>query len=135
MFRQLVAVLTIFTLAILSVVASPVEKRAFTGDGTYYAPGLGACGKWNTDKDMIVAVSHLLYDTYPGHTANPNNNPICGKKLRAHYKGRSVVVTVADECMGCNGKYDLDFSPAAIKKLVNNPATVGRLHGVTWEWI
>lgn len=24
---------------------------------------------------MIAAASHQLYDTFPGHTANPNNNP------------------------------------------------------------
>jgi hypothetical protein len=32
---------------------------------TYYTPGLGACGHYNTDTDYIVAVAHGTFDTYP----------------------------------------------------------------------
>jgi hypothetical protein len=56
-----------------------------TPPATYYATGLGACGITNTDTDYIAAVSHLMFDTWPGwNGANPNNNPICGKKIRAN---------------------------------------------------
>lgn len=34
-----------------------LAKRAFTGRGTFYYTGLGACGIWNTDNDHIVALS------------------------------------------------------------------------------
>lgn len=35
------------------------------GAGTFYTPGLGACGHTNTASDLIVAVGHDLYDNYP----------------------------------------------------------------------
>ncbi|KAK0479944.1 hypothetical protein EDD18DRAFT_1206403 [Armillaria luteobubalina] len=81
---------------------------------------------------MIVAVSHLLYDSYPGATANPDLNPIFSKKLVATYGGKSVTVTVTRKCMGCAGKYDLDFTPTAFSRLANTD--VGRLTGVDWKW-
>ena len=35
------------------------------GQLTYYAPGLGSCGFWNTQDDFICAISHKLYGTIP----------------------------------------------------------------------
>jgi hypothetical protein len=40
-----------------------------------YGTGLGACGIVSTDTSMIAAASHLLFDSFPGATANPNENP------------------------------------------------------------
>ncbi|KAJ6568987.1 barwin-like endoglucanase [Mycena capillaripes] len=96
-------------------------------------PGLGACGKTNKKQDLIVAVGHKIFDSYPGATANPNKNPICGKKLRATYGHKSVVVTVEDRCAGCPGAADLDFTETGFVKLA--PEALGRMHGVEWEWI
>ncbi|KAF8916105.1 plant expansin [Mucidula mucida] len=138
---KLSALVTFFTLWVVSALALPtnytpsLEARANVGEGTYYDPGLGACGITNVATDLIVAVSHTLYDTYPGATANPNLNPICNKKLTANYNGRSVTVTVTDKCAGCAGLYDLDFTTSAIKQLVDDPVAVGRLTGVSWDWI
>jgi len=103
-----------------------------TGDATYYSTGLGACGIVNHDTDYIAAVSHLLFDTYPGYDGgNPNNNPVCGRKVTASYQGNSVTVTITDRCTGC-AITDLDFSPAAYDQL--GPVSAGRLHGMTWHW-
>ncbi|KAF8315049.1 hypothetical protein DL93DRAFT_2079744 [Clavulina sp. PMI_390] len=102
----------------------------YSGDGTYYGTGLGACGITSKDTDYIVAVSHLLYDSYPGATANPNDNPICGKKIEAHYGGNSVTVTVVDRCVGCAMR-DLDFSPSAFSQLADQ--SLGRI-SITWQW-
>jgi len=103
-----------------------------TGDGTFYATGLGACGITNKDTDHIAAVSHLLFDTYPGYKGgNPNNNPICGRKVIATYKGNSVEVEITDRCTGC-AITDLDFSPAAFDLLADE--ALGRIHPVTWVW-
>ncbi|KAJ3807658.1 putative riboflavin aldehyde-forming enzyme [Lentinula lateritia] len=118
------------------VVARPIIPRATdftggTGQGTYYDTGLTSCGETYTDSDLIVALSHLFYDTYPGATANPNNNPVCGKKLTAHYQGKSVTVTVADRCTGC-AMYDLDFTPTGFQAL--SDLSVGRISGVTWTF-
>ena len=33
--------------------------------GTFFEPGLGACGIQNSSKDMIVAVSQQLFDSFP----------------------------------------------------------------------
>ncbi|KAJ8456703.1 hypothetical protein ONZ51_g11962 [Trametes cubensis] len=104
-----------------------------SGDGTYYATGLGACGIVNHDTDYIAAVSHLLFDNYPGYNGvNPNNNPVCNRQIKANYQGKSVTITVTDRCTGC-AVTDLDFSPSAFSQLAD--FAVGRLHGMTWEWV
>ena len=66
---------------------------AFTGDLTYYSPGLGACGITNNDGDYIAAASHILYDSFPGYAGgNPNNNPVCGRSLTATCSSFTVSV-------------------------------------------
>ncbi|KAJ7597971.1 RlpA-like double-psi beta-barrel-protein domain-containing protein-containing protein, partial [Mycena floridula] len=94
--------------------------------------GTGACGIFNVDSDFIVAVSHILYDEFPGATANPNLNPICRRSIQASFGGRTVKVAIRDRCTGC-AETDLDFSPAAFEALA--PLSVGRLHGVVWTWL
>ncbi|KAI9445201.1 expansin family protein [Lactarius indigo] len=102
------------------------------GQGTWYNPGLGSCGITNTDSDYIAAVSHILYDGYPGYSVvNPNSNPVCGRKIAATYKGKSVTITATDRCEAC-AETDLDFSPAAFSQLAD--ISVGRLGGVSWHW-
>jgi expansin (peptidoglycan-binding protein) len=104
-----------------------------TGDATFYDTGLTACGKSFSNSDYIVAVSQLLFDTFPGAGANPNLNPICGKRIRASMPGGgSVEVTVQDRCTGCS-LTSLDFTPDAFNHLGDQ--SQGRLHGMTWEWI
>ncbi|GAA5949227.1 hypothetical protein JCM3765_003337 [Sporobolomyces pararoseus] len=103
-----------------------------TGEGTWFAPGLGACGTIANDDSPIVAVSHLLYDQFPGATLNPNLNPICGQKIRATYQGKSVDVSVQDRCEGC-AMWDLDFSPKLFGELAD--LGIGRLKGVEWAFI
>lgn len=121
--------------------STPAGTQAYlvgkqTGEATYYGTGLGACGITNSDDDMIVAVSHKLFDTYPGYNydngaGNPNNNPVCNKQITASYKGKSVTVIVTDRCTGCDTT-DLDFAPAAFSKLADQ--SLGRLTGMTWVW-
>jgi len=86
------------------------------GNGTFFTPGLGACGKKDTKESRIVAVSHLLFDKY-NIDANPNHNTLCGKKLTIQYDGKSTTATVTDKCPGCKGEFDLDLSPAVFDKL------------------
>ncbi|KAJ7730360.1 hypothetical protein DFH07DRAFT_172789 [Mycena maculata] len=50
-----------------------------TGDMTYYGQGLGACGDVYDDNSFTAAVSHLMFDSWPGaDTDAQNRNPICG---------------------------------------------------------
>ncbi|KAI0280644.1 RlpA-like double-psi beta-barrel-protein domain-containing protein-containing protein [Russula aff. rugulosa BPL654] len=100
--------------------------------GTWYLPGLGACGFENNSSQPIVAVSWKLYDFTVSYIhGNPNTNPVCGRKIHAIYKGGSVDVTVVDRCTGCN-ETDLDFSPGAFRHLAD--LGVGRLYNMTWNW-
>jgi len=115
--------------------AAPVAGRqtaTYTGDGTFYETGLGACGITNVDTDLIAAVADTTFDSFPGATANPNANPICNKKVTASFQGKSVTVSITDRCTGC-GASDLDFSPSAFSVLA--PESVGRIEGMTWAFI
>ncbi|KAK7694839.1 hypothetical protein QCA50_002027 [Cerrena zonata] len=106
----------------------------YSGDGTFYDTGLGACGITNSDSDFIAAIGHGGFDSFPGYNgANPNNNPICNKEALVHYQGKSVKVKITDRCGGCDNPYSLDFSPAAFQQLAD--PSVGRIHDITWSWV
>ncbi|EJD39735.1 hypothetical protein AURDEDRAFT_70891 [Auricularia subglabra TFB-10046 SS5] len=105
---------------------------AHIGDATFYDVGLGSCGAYNVPTDFIAAVSHELYDTFPGYSGgNPNNNPICGGWATAFHNGRSIRFQVQDRCGGCAGFGDLDFSHSAFVALFGS-LDAGRVHGVRW---
>lgn len=70
----------------------------YAGDLTYYDPALGSCGITNTNSDMICAVSHVLFDA-ASRGSNPNENPLCGLKIRVKRNGKSVDVKIVDRCM------------------------------------
>ncbi|CZR58226.1 related to B2-aldehyde-forming enzyme [Phialocephala subalpina] len=116
----------------------PSDTGIFTGDLTYYSPGpgYGACGYENTSEDSICAVSHLLWDAV-STSSNPNNNPLCGKKIRiTRYdstKGgnSSVDVEVVDRCVGCLAT-DLDLSLKMFTSLAEEAD--GRVVG-SWAWL
>jgi Lytic transglycolase len=102
----------------------------FSGQGTFFSPGLGACGITNSDSDLIVAIGESLFDS--GNPGNPNNDVFCGHKIKATVAGgASVTVTVTDRCVAC-GPDDLDFSPAAFDQLADPSA--GRID-ITWQWV
>ncbi|KAJ6568986.1 RlpA-like double-psi beta-barrel-protein domain-containing protein-containing protein [Mycena capillaripes] len=123
---------TFLSMAYSAAVSS--KSKGYSGDGTFYMPGLGACGKTNKKQDLIVAVGHNIFDSYPGaNLSNLNKNAICGKKLRATYGQKSVVVAVEDRCTGCPGADDLDFTETGFAKLAS--PTLGRIRGVKWEWV
>ncbi|OAV98996.1 hypothetical protein PTTG_02455 [Puccinia triticina 1-1 BBBD Race 1] len=105
------------------------EEDTHRGDATYYSPGLGSCGQQSGNQDLIVAVSHSLYDSYEG--GNQDGNSLCGKSIRASYGPNSIVVSVVDRCEGCSTN-DLDLSPAAFRRL--SPLNTGRLHGIRWTF-
>lgn len=114
----------------------PGGAQTYTGDLTYYNPGLGACGGTYGDNDAVVAISHFLWDKNQVGS-NPNTNSFCGKKIRAQRvdertgKLASVDLTVIDRCTGCKPT-DLDVSPAMFNKLAA-PA-LGRVN-VEWAWL
>lgn len=118
----------------------PSNAETHTGELTYYATGLGACGYTNADGDKIVAVSHLLFDA-AGSTSNnggnSNANPLCGRMLRAkRYNAaadeeRSVDLKVVDRCTGCQPT-DLDITQKVFEYMAD--VDQGRVD-VTWAWL
>lgn len=83
----------------------------------------------NTKKlQHIAALSGEDYGVY----ANPNDSPVCGKKIRVHGpNGNSVVATVADRCAGC-APGDVDVTPVVFLELGYEQA-VGRVD-VSWTF-
>jgi len=102
----------------------------YTGDLTYYDPGLGACGVTSSNSDKIVAVSHLVYDAV-STGSNPNANPLCGKTIRARRDNKSVDLTVVDRCTGCQPT-DIDVTIDIFGMLAD--VDQGRVL-VEWNWL
>ncbi|KAJ2353053.1 hypothetical protein GGF43_003585, partial [Coemansia sp. RSA 2618] len=86
--------------------------ETFSGDGTYYTPGLGSCGKTNTDSDLIAAINAPQYGT----NANPNQAEVCGKCALVKGPKGEVKVTITDRCPVCKSG-DLDLSPSAFEQI------------------
>jgi hypothetical protein len=138
----------------------PNGHETYTGDLTYYDPGLGACGIDSGDNDAVAAVSHYTFDAVQ-KGSDPNQNPLCGKKIRATRvdertgKSVSIDVTVIDRCespqglnehemenqsrtfadelsgTGCEPT-DIDVSPAMFDKMADH--ALGRVT-TTWAWL
>ena len=63
---------------------------------------MGACGIESNDNGAVVAVSHITFDAAQ-KGSDPNQNPLCGRKIRARRvredgKTVSIDVTVVDRC-------------------------------------
>ncbi|CAD6441967.1 8881ff7f-10df-4e08-977d-0c404505cd3f [Sclerotinia trifoliorum] len=114
----------------------PSNGGIFTGDLTYYAPGLGACGITSSSTESICAVSHIIFDA-ASTSSNPNSNPLCGRKIRITRQkdsgagNNTVDVTVVDRCVGCKAE-DLDLSITIFEKLALEAE--GRVTG-SWAWL
>ncbi|KAH9886373.1 RlpA-like double-psi beta-barrel-protein domain-containing protein-containing protein [Xylariomycetidae sp. FL2044] len=116
----------------------PVSSSdVFTGDLTYYAPGLGACGVQSTAQDLICSIAHDVFDA-ASTGSDPNSNPLCGRKIRITRDfveegvgNRSVDVTVVDRCVGCAAT-DLDLSLEAFTQLASEAS--GRVEA-SWAWL
>lgn len=136
-----------------SALPLPTVGQIFTGQLTYYDPGLGACGISSSNTEMVVSLPHAVFDA-SAVGANPNNNPLCGRTLRATRtdertgKLASVDLKVVDRCecltlwfficflmfvqgVGCAAT-DIDVSPSAFQ-VVANPA-LGRVN-VQWAFL
>ncbi|KAF9484217.1 riboflavin-aldehyde forming enzyme, partial [Pholiota conissans] len=88
---------------------------------TWYYPGIGACGIWNTNNDKIVALPLSSYGT--------GNH--CGQNVKLHYQGRTVIAKVVDMCPSC-GRNGIDLSLGAFQALA--PPGKGVIQ-VVWEYV
>lgn len=101
---------------------------AYTGDMTYFIPGLGSCGTTSTGSDMIVAISAARMNS----GGNPSNNPLCFSQITiTNSAGVSQGATVVDTCAGC-AENDIDVSQAVFEALA--PLDEGRV-SVSWSGI
>ncbi|CAG8591161.1 10282_t:CDS:2 [Ambispora leptoticha] len=95
------------------IVALPysLEKRQLhTGQGTYFNPSLGACGQYDNDNSLVVALAAPDFDPQSPN-GNPNHNSLCNRGIRIYYNNRSVEGIIRDRCPECNAG-DVDMSPA-----------------------
>ncbi|KAF2461521.1 RlpA-like double-psi beta-barrel-protein domain-containing protein-containing protein [Lineolata rhizophorae] len=106
---------------------SSSSGETFTGDITYYTPGLGSCGFTNSEGDDIVALAAGMMTSVS--TGNSNNNPYCGKKITIEYEGNTHTAEIVDTCPGCDGA-SLDLTQSLFEKVAPNGD--GRVHGVNW---
>lgn len=100
---------------------------AYSGDMTYYTPGMGSCGQMSNDGDGVVALSTQMMSG----GANPNANAKCGSKIGIFNpnSGLYVEATVVDTCEAC-AEYDIDVDQATFSAVAPNGD--GRVHGVDW---
>ncbi|CAG8654549.1 296_t:CDS:2 [Ambispora leptoticha] len=108
--------------------SSSGDTSTHSGSGTFYNPGLGACGQTDSDSDTIVAMGAPYFDQYTPN-GNPNHNTLCGKQIKIHYNGKSAIGTIEDRCPECAGG-DVDMSPAVFNQLAD--PSQGRIP-ITWE--
>ncbi|KAK5688907.1 hypothetical protein LTS10_000886 [Elasticomyces elasticus] len=97
----------------------------YTGDITYYAPGLGSCGWVNTEDEAIVAIPHGMME----NGINPNLNPLCGQYITISYAGATHKAKIVDTCGGCDGQA-IDLTQTLFDAVA--PSGDGRVHGVEW---
>ncbi|PRP85053.1 hypothetical protein PROFUN_07237 [Planoprotostelium fungivorum] len=105
------------------------NSDTFSGDGTFFNPGLGACGTYAGDNDLVAALNGDQWGSNPN--GNPNNNPNCKKMARVRGPLGEVTVVIQDRCGPCRHG-DLDLSPAAYNRIADPNA--GRVR-ITWSWV
>ncbi|KAJ3878008.1 riboflavin aldehyde-forming enzyme [Lentinula edodes] len=116
-----VTILSFLFATILMVVSAPVEAPAeldkrttHTGraSGTWFEPGLGNCGNFNTANDPIIAIPETLYDE--------NHGSNCGQWIHIvdESTGKVVYGRTEDSCPSCGGG-DLDMSPAVFQQFAS----------------
>lgn len=112
---------------------------SYTGDLTYFAVGLGACGQTSTEQDKMVAISEKIFDSYLSEAGgNPNKNPLCGKSITiTGADGSPYTAQIWDRCPGCD-EGSLDLPEAFFNTVTYDPATKksgdGRVKGMKWSF-
>ncbi|KAJ3477418.1 hypothetical protein NLI96_g10479 [Meripilus lineatus] len=103
--------------------SKPAATPADTGSGetftggfaTFYYQGgaAGACGDFHSDNDLIAAIDERRYGN-----ANRKSS-LCGRKvhLTNTKNGKSVTVTIKDDCPTCENANSIDLSVAAFNRI------------------
>jgi rare lipoprotein A (peptidoglycan hydrolase) len=100
------------------------------GVATFFTQGgnAGACGQVHQDSDFIAAMDQARYGNAGGVS------PLCGKqvKITNTKNGKTVTVTVADDCPTCENPNSIDLSVAAFDSIA--PASDGEVP-IVWSFV
>jgi len=97
-----------------------LQRRFDQARFSFYAVGLGACGKTNVASDYIVALNSAQY----------GSGGYCFQMITITYGGKSCQAQITDECPGC--PYGgLDLSPGLFDYFASESA--GIIYG-SWEF-
>ncbi|KAI0262548.1 riboflavin-aldehyde forming enzyme [Gloeopeniophorella convolvens] len=109
-----------FFACLVSVLAGPLKTRSESGRGTWFDVGLGACGEYNVNSDLIVALA----------TPDYANGAHCDKKITITANGRTATALVRDECPSC-AQGSIDMSPSLFQHFAGLDVGVVQ---VTWQY-
>ncbi|RUS20349.1 Non-catalytic module family EXPN protein [Endogone sp. FLAS-F59071] len=125
--------LVVFLLAALLQFNAIEARPKKHGSATYYNTlgGTGACGTKLSDSEMIVALQEDIWNKYLGTITNPNDNPVCGKKVNVTARGKSHTFKVMDMCPGCKSN-GLDLTPKGFE--IFDDLSVGHFP-ITWCFV
>ncbi|KIO16884.1 hypothetical protein M407DRAFT_85509 [Tulasnella calospora MUT 4182] len=103
--------------------------QTYNGRGTFFAPGLGACGTHAGKSDAIVALNSGQY----GDMAKTSKH--CFRKIRIMNteNGKSQVAVIQDACPGC-GWGGLDLSPSLFQAIAAGGLDEGVIP-LAWHFI
>ncbi|EUC55970.1 vegetative incompatibility protein HET-E-1, putative, partial [Rhizoctonia solani AG-3 Rhs1AP] len=96
-----------------------VARQSYSGDATFFYPGLGACEGTNNQWEHVVALNAPQW----------NNKANCWRTITIDAYGKQVKAAIVDMCPGC-GWGSLDMSPALFQQFTS--LDTGRFH-ITWS--
>ncbi|PPQ65859.1 hypothetical protein CVT26_000793 [Gymnopilus dilepis] len=123
----------------VNVTSRALEKRFDEARFTFYAVGLGACGKTNAPGDFVssLCISSILLVVLPDPTqvvalnsAQFAGGSHCFETITISVNGKSTSAQIVDECPGCPFA-GLDFSSGLFQYFA--PESVGVLSG-SWNF-
>lgn len=98
------------------------------GFATYFYQGgnAGACGQYNSDSSMGVAIDHEIWGS-----DFSQGSDLCGKQMVITRGDRSVTATVWDVCPTCANGNSLDLSVGAFNAIASESEG---MVPITWQW-
>ncbi|RDB20661.1 hypothetical protein Hypma_012246 [Hypsizygus marmoreus] len=120
----------LFVVASVLLVATVANAQVHTGTLFWFIPELGACGFTNTSRQLVASVSSTFFNTFPGATPNPNNNPICTRKLLITSGAKNVTASIVDLFVE-DAPFDVGLSPAGFVTFA--PLDDGIVPNVFWS--
>jgi len=126
-----------FMCAYVQVNAAPIpirlslQSRTFSGGVAtfFYQNGVaGACGQVHSDSDYIAAIDQTRY----GDSGAVSS--LCGTQviITNNNNGKTVTVTIADDCPTCDNENSIDLSLGAFTQIATEEE--GEVP-ITWEYV